>query len=156
MVCWQIFSYKAQQKKFDKYLHNNIEFEGLVTDLKRTNNHSFGIMQLKLLSTNVEYFNDSVPEGIFPYRIQGDIAEVYGTVSYERKLNDTLKIVSNERRIYINSFSSKETSDLTIIYDFNDRAFVRKNSILKKLEVPLFPYSPFIIKRDSVIKKIFN
>jgi hypothetical protein len=66
MVFWLYNLRKKQQEKYDKYLRNNIEFEGLITDIKRTRNHAFGIIQLKLTKSNVKYFRDSVQEGIFP------------------------------------------------------------------------------------------
>ncbi len=147
MICWFNYLREKQQEKFDKYLHNNIEFEGLVTDLKRTGNHEFGIIQLKLTKSHVKYFRDSVQEGIFPYRIRGDIAELYCSVSTDRKLNDTLKVISNNRLIYFNPLFSKEVGNIEIVVDAYNRDFVKKNTVFNDER---FFVNPYLLKKDSV------
>lgn len=64
-------------KERDKVLNNNVEFRGYVIDLRISNNHAFGIIQLKLTESSVNIFNDSLKNGIYPYKIVGDIAELY-------------------------------------------------------------------------------
>lgn len=120
---------KKQQKKLDGYLDNNIVFEGLVTNLKKSRNHAFGIIELKITKSNAKVFSDSVQEGIFPYKIREGTAEVYCTVSVERKLNDTLKVISNNHLIYFNPLFSKEVGSLKIITDSFNRNFVKENSV---------------------------
>lgn len=125
---------KKQKEMSDKYLHNNVEFEGIVTGFQQSGNHEFGVFQLKLTKSNVQEFNDSLKEGIFPYRIKGDIAEVYASIAYYRKLNDTLKVVSNNHLIYFNPSFSKETTDIEIITDQLNRDFVKENTVFKDIE----------------------
>jgi len=124
---------KQQKEMSDKYLHNNVEFEGIVTGFEQSGNHEFGVFQLKLTKSNVQEFNDSVKGGIFPYRIKGDIAEVYASIAYYRKLNDTLKVISNNRRIYFNPSFSKETEDIKLITKSYDLDFVKENTVFKDL-----------------------
>ncbi len=46
--------------KRDKILDNSVEFKGYVNDLRTSNNHRFGIIQLKLTESSVNMFNDSL------------------------------------------------------------------------------------------------
>lgn len=146
MIYWFYNLREKQQEKFDKHLHNNIAFEGLVTNLKRTGNHDFGIIQLKLTKSNVKYFSDSVQEGIFPYRIRGDIAELYCSVNMYRKLNDTIKVISNNKLIYYNPLFSKEVGNINIVFDTYNRDFVKKNTVFNDER---FFVSPYVPKKDS-------
>lgn len=146
MIYWFYNLREKQQEKYNKYLHNNIEFEGLVTNLKRTGNRAFGIIQLELTKSNVKYFSDSVQEGIFPYRIRGNIAELYCMVSPNRKLNDTLKVISNNRRIYYNPLFSKEVGSINIVFDAYNRDFIKKNTVFND---ECFFVSPYLPKKDS-------
>lgn len=147
MVFWAITSDIKQQERLSKHLYNNIAFEGIVTDLKKSGNHAFGIIQLELTKSNVKYFSDSVPEGILPYRVRGNIAELYCTVNVDRKLNDTLKVISNNRLIYYNPSFSKEVGSINIVYDDYNRDFVKKNTIFNDER---FFVSPYLRKKDSL------
>jgi len=118
-------------KKSSEYLHNNVEFEGCVTGFEQSDNHAFGVIHLKLTKSNTPEFNKIIKNGIYPYRIKGDIAELYCTVSVERKKGDIVKLVSNEQTIYYNPQDSKEEGSLFIITDTYNIAFVKKNTMFK-------------------------
>lgn len=118
-------------KKSSEYLHNNVEFEGYVTGFEQSDNHAFGVIHLKLTKSNTPEFNKIIKNGIYPYRIKGDIAELYCTVSVERKKGDIVKLVSNEQTIYYNPQDSKEEGSLFIITDTFNIAFVKKNTMFK-------------------------
>jgi hypothetical protein len=118
-------------KKSSEYLHNNVEFEGYVTGFEQSDNHAFGVIHLKLTKSNTPEFNKIIKNGIYPYRIKGDIAELYCTVSVERKKGDIVKLVSNEQKIYYNPQDSKEEGSLFIITDTYNIAFVKKNTMFK-------------------------
>lgn len=121
----------AAMKKSSEYLHNNVEFEGYVTGFEQSDNHAFGVIHLKLTKSNTLEFNKIIKNGIYPYRIKGDIAELYCTVSVERKKGDIIKLVSNEQTIYYNPQNSKEEGSLFIITDTYNIAFVKENTMFK-------------------------
>ena len=118
-------------KKSSEYLHNNVEFEGYVTGFEQSDNHAFGVIHLKLTKSNTPEFNKIIKNGIYPYRIKGDIAELYCTVSKKKKKGDIVKLVSNEQTIYYNPQDSKEEGSLFIITDTYNIAFVKKNTMFK-------------------------
>nr|WP_315035465.1 hypothetical protein [uncultured Chryseobacterium sp.] len=121
----------ATMKKSEEYLHNSIEFEGYVTGFEQSNNHSFGVVHLKLTKSNTKEFNKIIKKGIYPYRIKGDMAELYCTISVERRKGDIVKLVSNEQTIYYNPKNSKEEGSIFIIVDPYNIDFVKKHTMFK-------------------------
>lgn len=122
---------KKELEENEALMNNNVEFEGIVTNTKVSGNHAFGIIELKLNKSNVADFNKKINEGIYPYKVEGNIAEIYCTVSIERKKGDTVKVKSNEEMVYYNFGISKEVGDIYIVTDSNNIDFVMKNSIFK-------------------------
>jgi hypothetical protein len=118
-------------KQSADYLHNNVEFEGYVTGFEQSNNHAFGVIHLKLTKSNTQEFNKTLNKGIYPYRIKGDIAELYCTVSIERKKGDIVKLISNDETIYYNPENSNEEGSIFIIVDPSNINFVTKNTVFK-------------------------
>lgn len=117
----------------DKYLDNNVLFEGVVMNVKQSNNHAFGIIQLKLTKSNIKEFNKVIKEGIYPYRIKGDVGELYTAIPDGLKKFDFFIVDSNshkykfeykkERKIY--------NSVIYIIIDTYDIDFVKDNTIFR-------------------------
>lgn len=118
-------------KQSAEYLNNNVEFEGYVTHFEKSNNHAFGVLKLKLTKSNTQQFNKILTKGIYPYRINGDVAELYCTVSVERKKGDKIKLVSNEQTIYYNPEKSTEKGSIFIIVDPYNIDFVKANTLFK-------------------------
>lgn len=117
------------RKQSLEYLQNNVEFEGVILGYQRSDNHSFGVIQLKITRSNVTEFNKTLEKGVYPYRIKGNIAELYCTVSIERKKGDSVKVISNNQTIYYNPSTSEEKVDIHIINDLYDINFIRKHTI---------------------------
>jgi len=133
-VCIVIYFNKQsniEQIKSNNYLNNSLVFEGVVTRLKASDNHAFGIIELKITKSNVKDFNKIFKNGIYPYRIKGNLAELYCTVSIERKLGDMVKVVSNESTIYYNAEKDTEQGSIYIITDIYNINFVKENTIFK-------------------------
>jgi len=118
-------------KQSERYLRNNIEFEGYVIGFEQSDNHAFGVIHLKLTKSNTQEFNKVIKKGIYPYRIKGDIAEVYCTVSVERKRGDIVKLISEAQTVYYNPQNSKEEGSIFIITDPYNIDFVKKHTIFK-------------------------
>ena len=124
--------YSAKEsKKRNEILENNIVFKGFVTGFTASNNHAFGIIQLKLTHCTVQDFNKTLPASIYPYQIKDSIAELYCTVSIERKIGDVVKVISNTKSIYYNPATSREIGDLNMTTSSYDIDFVKKNTIFK-------------------------
>lgn len=115
----------------NNHLTNNIVFEGITTNLQRSNNHSFGVIELKVTKSNVKNFDKISERGIYPYRIKGNLAELYCTISIERKVGDLVKVISNERTIYYNSGKDNEEGSIYIMTDNYNVDFVKDNTIFK-------------------------
>jgi len=133
-VCIVIYFNKqssVEQIESNNYLNNGIVFEGTVTRFKASNNHTFGIIQLKITKSNVKEFNKILKSGIYPYRIKGDLAELYCTVSIDRKLGDVVKVLSNESTIYYNPEKDTEQGSIYTITDIYNINFVKENTMFK-------------------------
>lgn len=118
-------------KQSAKHLQNNVEFEGYVTGFEQSDNHAFGVIHLKLTKSNTREFNKVIKEGIYPYRIKGNIAELYCTVSVERKKGDIVKLISEEETVYYNPQNSKEEGSIFIITDPYNIDFVKEHTVFK-------------------------
>lgn len=118
-------------KNSDDLLNNSIVFEGTITKFQASTNHAFGIIQLKLIRSSIKEFDKEIKEGIYPYKIKGDTAELYCTVSIERKLGDLVKFVSKDHTIYFNPQNSKDEGSLFIITDPYNISFVKENTVFK-------------------------
>lgn len=125
-----------EEAKREKYLENNIVFEGHIIALARSNNHAFGIIQLKLTKCNVKAFHKTLSTKFttwyYPYQIQDSIAELYCSVSSMRKIGDFVKVVSNQKTIYYNPATSKETGHLYLTNSSYDRDFVKEHTVFGK------------------------
>lgn len=121
------------RKESAEYLQNNVKFEGYVTDFKQSNNHAFGVIYLKLTKSNTQQFNKILPKGIYPYKIKGDIAELYTTIPDGLQKSDIYIIISNahEYRFIDKSDNISYVSDLYIIVDPYDIDFVNANTLFK-------------------------
>ncbi|SIT19092.1 hypothetical protein [Chryseobacterium gambrini] len=120
-------------KQSEQYLKNNVEFEGYVTGFEQSNNHAFGVIHLKLTKSNVQKFNKTIKNNIYPYRIQGTIAELYTTIPDGLQKLDVYKVSSNTHQYTITYKSNNKsyTSDLYIIKDPYNIDFVKENTIFK-------------------------
>jgi hypothetical protein len=117
--------------KLNDSLNNNVLFEGVVVRIQKSTNHAFGIITLKHVRSSVDEFNKQINGGIYPYRVTGDSAELYCTVSVGRKLGDSIKVVSNDLTIYYNPQKSKEEGSLYVITDPYNIEYVEENTVFK-------------------------
>ncbi|WP_394664868.1 hypothetical protein [uncultured Chryseobacterium sp.] len=120
-------------KQSEQYLKNNVEFEGYVTGFEQSNYHAFGVIHLKLTKSNVQKFNKTIKNNIYPYRIQGTIAELYTTIPDGLQKLDVYKVSSNTHQYTITYKSNNKsyTSDLYTIKDPYNIDFVKENTIFK-------------------------
>lgn len=116
-------------KNRDKVLNNNVIFKGYVIDYRVSNNHRFGIIQLKLTESSVNIFSDSLQNGIYPYKIFGDIAELYTTIG-DLDYNDTITVKSKSQKIIYEATREypKYVSELNVIEDSENIKFVKKKT----------------------------
>ncbi|WP_295220353.1 hypothetical protein [uncultured Chryseobacterium sp.] len=119
--------------KRDKILDNSVEFKGYVNDLRTSNNHRFGIIQLKLTESSVNMFNDSLQNGIYPYKIIGDVAEIYTTLSADLDYNDTITLRSKSHEIEFESTKthSKYISQLHVIEYSGNTDYVKEKTLFE-------------------------
>lgn len=118
------------------YLNNNVEFGGIVTDLKVSSNHDFGVITLKIAKSNLFIFNQLSPANktmLYPYRIQNGIAEIYHSVPGGMSVGDSVYL--NSKELLIKYFYVKEnrqyTGRLRMVNSGRDANFVNENSTLK-------------------------
>jgi len=115
----------------NKVLKNGIIFEGVVTDIKISNNHGFGILTVNVLSSTVKNFSKKIDRGIFPYQIKGNQAEIYLPIFIQRQIGDSVKLVSDKQIIYYKGKKSKDEGEVYIITESIDIDFVEKHTMFK-------------------------
>lgn len=129
-----IYLRKTGTKEYDennKVLKNGIIFEGVVTDIKISRNHSFGVLTVNVFNSNVKEFSKKLKHGIYPYQIKGEQAEIYLPIFIERQIGDSVKLVSNKQIIYYKGEKSKDEGDVYIITEPEDIDFVKENTMFK-------------------------
>jgi hypothetical protein len=127
--------FKCTSKEYeerDKLLDNGIVFSGKVIDTKISSNHCFGIAVIKLDSSNVKEYAKFSDEYLFPYRIKDSIAEVYCYL-YEEDKGNRIKVVSNNKKIYIYNNVKSNPNFTTLFINTSERniKYVKKHTIFK-------------------------
>lgn len=115
----------------NEFLNNGIVIEGVVTNIKRSDNHSFGILTLDIVHSNVDEFSSKLKEGIYPYQIRGKQAEIYLPIFIERNVGDSVKLISDKQIIYYKGEKSKDEGEVYIITNPIDIDFVKEHTIFK-------------------------
>jgi hypothetical protein len=106
-------------------------FEGKVVDFIASNNHSFGILYVRITKTKSTNFYKKLKKNVFPYRIEGNKAEIYCEVNDNRKKGELIKVNSNLSTIYFKSSKKDELGDICIIRDYIDIDFIKENTRFK-------------------------
>lgn len=135
VIKYFFLSHNEIEEKNGVYLNNNVEFDGIVSELKVSNNHRFGIITLNITQHDLSVFNQGSLTNknmIFPYKIQNGIAEVYDLVPSGLSVGDSVYI--NSKRV-IKYFYVKEnkqfTGEVKMITNNLDIDFVNQNSKVK-------------------------
>lgn len=115
----------------EKALTNNIKFEGKIKYFKRSDNHAFGIIGVELTKSNIKNFDRTINLNMFPYKIKNGYAEVYATVSVERKTGEIIKVISDSSTIFYNPSYSNEMGSLFLISDAVNKKFIENNSEIR-------------------------
>lgn len=117
----------------NKVLNNNINFTGKVIQINESRNHSFGIISLKLSQSNVNYFNDKLKNGTYPYRIQENTAEIYTIIPDGLNNGDVVRLNSSEQNAHYYNVKTKKKSEgyIWVITNSTDTEFIKENSIFK-------------------------
>lgn len=117
----------------NKVLDNNVSFAGNVTDVKQSNNHTFGIITLNLTKSNVKDFNGQLEDGIYPYRILGNTAELYTIIPDGIRIGNSVSLKSNEKNSHYYYVKTKQKSEgyVWVITEPTDIEFVKENSIFR-------------------------
>lgn len=125
-----ISKWNKEKIKSDNLLINNIKFSGEIVDLKVSGNHLFGIIRLKVDSTNTKMFLPS-DVNMYPYRIKDSIAEIYHYVSHDLKKGIKVKVDSDKKII---SFYDRDIFmydlDMWIVTEKENIKFIRNNTII--------------------------
>ena len=126
-----------QDSKFHEIqnnLNNNLKISGEIIDIKVSNNHCFGIMYLHVDSLYVGNFRDTIlKEGIYPYKIKNNNAELYMSIPGESKIGEKVIIDSNKKTVFhtLLNGSMREYDDLSIITNPINIRYVAENSKLR-------------------------
>jgi hypothetical protein len=133
MVLWLNKCDDEAIEQSQKVLHNGIKFSGEVINTKVSNNHAFGIIYLKLKSTNTTRFIKSAPKAEFPYRIDGDKAELYTTIGDGLAPGDSISVISDSVTATYYYVKSKEKYEgsIEVIKDPFNIEFINENQLIK-------------------------
>ena len=123
-----------ESEKVDKLLNNGIIFSGIVIDTNVSSNGTFGIIRVKIDSSNVKEYSQLSDNYLFPYRIKDSIAEIYCTVpSYDEIEYGKTKVYINSdlRKLSFDTGKLQFNSSLYINTDDTNLMYVKKHTIFK-------------------------
>jgi hypothetical protein len=114
----------------DKVFFNHVKFIGKITSFNKSDNHSFGIVKVKVFQSNVKNFSvDNLKEKLFPFRIDGNYAEFYGYIPIEIKIGDIVELDSDKASFkYYNSKNDYAETTLFMSDETTNIDFVNKHS----------------------------
>lgn len=113
---------------------NRLVIKGRVLNIKTSGNHNFGILLLEVDSINIADFVDTVlKEGIYPYKIKNDKAEVYLNVPDGLKEGDEAIVNSDKKTVvyYYKAENRRAESDIWVINDPYNIEYVKENTLFK-------------------------
>lgn len=124
------YSYKASG--YDDLFKNDIRFEGVITKIQVSNNHTFGILQIKLTKSDTTEYDPKLDGALFPYTIKDSIAEVY-TYIVEKKIGQRVVVNTNERIAeFFDGNTSIDKGDLFIWSDTWNLDYVKKHTVFRE------------------------
>lgn len=132
-----IIWFRTSSKEYhtlDLLLTNHVRFSGRIVSIKRSHNHAFGIIGIRIQDTNTKEFADTSSQRLFPYKIKGAYAEFYGTIleSFSIKVGDVVVLDSDKRIINIyDDHNSITVSDVYVDTDGDNLEFVRRHTMFK-------------------------
>ncbi|AMR34243.1 hypothetical protein A0256_23715 [Mucilaginibacter sp. PAMC 26640] len=117
----------------NRMLMNNLYFRGTVLSVKTSNSHNFGILLLQLDTANKSRFVDTLKEGIYPYKIQNGLAEIYTNVADGIEKGDQIIIDFNEQKAYyyLKAETKHYEERISLINYSGDIQFVRNNTVFR-------------------------
>jgi len=125
---------KKKGKIEDKYMANGLFIKGEVLEVKKSKNHVFGILLLKVNSLNTGKFIDTpLNKSIYPYKIKNGEAEIYVPIPYGIQKGDKV-IIDSDKKIAHYHFVSKNKQDegnLEIVTEPHDLIYVKNNTTFK-------------------------
>lgn len=133
LVFFVFYTGKKEASKRNEILNNNIYFKGKVTNIKTSNNHAFGIIFLDIDSCNVKDFEKQPTEGIYPYKIKGNRAEIYINIPDGISNGDEVVLNSNKKMVYFSYVQSNQQFEdgIGVVNDPIDIDYVKTNTSFK-------------------------
>lgn len=125
--------YTYEVKGYDTLMKNNFHFEGIITKIQVSNNHAFGILQLKVTKSNINEYRPKLEDALFPYVIKDSIAEVYTGIYVGYKIGD--KVIVDSNKIAIEFFEGNtriDKGDIFITTETADIDYVKKHTVFKE------------------------
>lgn len=126
-------SSKVRTEKRDSAMTNGLEFKGDVTAIHTSRNHSFGVISINIDRIDMGNFVDTALKGgIYPYKIKGGKAELYGIIPDGIQTGDSITVISSKKKAIYYYIVSKERYEgyIGVVVDPNDIEYAKNNSML--------------------------
>ncbi|WP_423735643.1 hypothetical protein [Chitinophaga caseinilytica] len=127
-----LWSSLKEFRKNDDALNSKVKFSGEIVYIKVSGNHAYGVLGIKVASSNVPVFVDSISDAIFPFKIVNDYAEFYGTIILAVKEGQQVTLDTEKRLIEI--FDGEKLisrSDVAVSTEEANIRFVKTNTKFK-------------------------
>lgn len=134
LIVWLCNILGDKRSKLSEYIKGSVYLRGQIVSTKVSNNHLFGIVQIKVDSAHMGYSLIAEKDRSFlPFRQHGDTAEIYkkvdaaDSIGYELTLESTADNITVRDKMGRVAYMSRP---LMIADDFADLDFVCRMTVL--------------------------
>ena len=123
----------TKKYKLTELVEGTVYIKGRVIGIKRSGNHTFGIIQIIVDSSFLDYrMLDEKARTNLPFRIQNDTAEIYTTIGANYALRGTLTFTNTTGVATVTDQNERVISEYSTspLYDYVNRVYVCENTII--------------------------
>lgn len=121
-----------QQKQIDKdFLEDlNLQLIGVVDTVDKGNHyHGYGIIRLKVISSNIQEYDQRLKQEFYFCIIKNEMAEIYEHAFISKV--DTVRIDTRKKMIYYVEDGKEQAGSISINADKNYYNYIREHTIFK-------------------------
>ncbi|AWA30943.1 hypothetical protein HYN48_13835 [Flavobacterium magnum] len=128
LICFEVNNAENSFSEYeDKVLHNNVNIKGVISSVKRSNNHCFAVWKIDNVKSNIAYFRSNTNEQYFPYVIKNKKAEIYLELCDTLVIGDSIELDSNNLLVKITGKNNIERS-IGLVTESYNISFIKKNT----------------------------
>jgi hypothetical protein len=127
------YHFGTRKHELFEVIEGNVYLRGQVVNVKTSRNHLFGIVQVILDSSSLDYTVDEKEQANLPFRIKNDTAEIYKMICAEDSIGYLLSLNGAANVVIVTDKTGRIASQAAshLIHSNVDRAYIRENTAIR-------------------------